>query len=102
MEVYDSNRGCYIIKERESNGIGTAGFILSIITLILGWIPIFGWIIWLLGLIFSFAGLFRRPRGLAIAGFVVSLIDLICILFVFALIAAALGIAGAATLFALS
>ena len=37
------------------------------------------------------------PRGLAIAGFIISLIDVILILFLFAVIAAALGIAGASS-----
>ena len=74
MEVYDdryNNRTVYI--ERRTNGLGTAGFV---------------------GLLFSFIGMFKAPRGLAIAGFVISLLGLIMILFVFALIAAAIGVAG--------
>lgn len=35
-----------------SNGLGTAGFVLALIALFLGWIPFLGWIVWLLGLIF--------------------------------------------------
>lgn len=62
----------------EKNGLGTAGFVLSLIALF------FGWIIWILGLIFSFIGVFKRPRGLAIAGLIISVVDLILILFVFA------------------
>ena len=97
MEVYDNNyrRPEYI--ERPTNGIGTAGFVLALITLIFGWVPVFGWIICVLGLVFSFIGIFRRPRGLAVAGLIISLIDIILILFLFAIIAAALGVAGAST-----
>lgn len=72
-----------------SNGLGVAGFVLALITLFLGWIPVFGWILWLLGLIFSACGLHKAPRGLAIAGLVISLIDLIFLLVVFAALAAA-------------
>lgn len=95
MEVYDdryNNRTVYI--ERRTNGLGTAGFVLAVLTIVLGWIPVFGWFTWALGLLFSFIGMFKAPRGLAIAGFVISLLGLIMILFVFALIAAAIGVAG--------
>jgi nucleoside recognition membrane protein YjiH len=83
-----------IIKQDkvESNGIGTAGFVLSLVSIFLGWIPILGWIIWVLGLILSFVGIFRRPKGLAIAGLVISLIGLIFLILVFGMI----GVAAAA------
>jgi hypothetical protein len=69
--------------EKQSNGIGTAGFILSLVAIFLGWIPILGWIIWLLGLIFSFIGIFKQPKGLSIAGLVISLVGIILLLVVF-------------------
>ncbi|HWE39162.1 MAG TPA: DUF4190 domain-containing protein [Isosphaeraceae bacterium] len=53
----------------ESNGLGTAGFVISLVGLLLtcGLLsPI--------GLILSIAGLFKPPRGLAIAGFIIGLI----------------------------
>ena len=77
MEVYDdryNNRTVYV--ERRTNGLGTAGFVLAVLTIVLGWIPVFGWFTWALGLLFSFIGM------------------LIMILFVFALLAAAIGVAG--------
>ncbi len=50
------------------NGLGIAGFILSLVGLLsCGLLSP-------LGLIFSFAGMFRRPRGLAIAGLVLGLV----------------------------
>lgn len=71
-----------------SNGLGTAGFVLALIALFLGWIPFLGWVIWLLGLIFSVCGMFRSPKGLAIAGLVISLIGIIFLLVVFGALAA--------------
>ncbi len=60
-----------------SNGIGVAGFVLALIALFLGWVPVWGWLLWLLGLIFSFCGILQTPRGLAVAGLIISLVDLI-------------------------
>lgn len=76
-----------------SNGIGTAGFILSLLTFVLGWVPVLSWILWVLGLIFSAIGMTKKPRGLAIAGFIISLIDVIFITLLFGMIAAALALA---------
>ncbi len=64
-----------------SNGLGITGFVLSLLALLLGWVPVIGWIVWLLGLIFSLIGIFRKPRGLAIAGLLLSLLALIVILY---------------------
>lgn len=57
-------------ERRSTNGLGTAGFILA-----------------LLGLIFSFVGIFRTPRGLAIAGLVISCIALIVLIILVSAIA---------------
>ncbi len=70
-------------SEKSSNGIGTAGFILALIAIFLGWVPFLGWIIWMLGLIFSAIGIFKTPRGFAIAGLVISLIGIIFLLVIF-------------------
>lgn len=58
------------------NSAGNSGFVLSIISIFFGWIPIIGWILWFLGFLFSVIGLFKKPRGLAIAGTVISLIGI--------------------------
>ena len=71
-------------SEKKSNGIGTAGFVLALIAIFLGWVPVLGWVVWFLGLILSFVGVFKQPKGLAIAGLVISLIGIILILTVFA------------------
>ena len=74
-----------IINQTESNknGIGIAGFVLALIAIFLGWVPFLGWIIWVLGLILSFFGVFKKPRGMAIAGLVSSLRGIIVLLTVF-------------------
>jgi hypothetical protein len=65
---------------KQSNGVGTAGFVLALVAIFLGWVPVLNWILWILGLILSFAGVFKQPKGLAIAGLVISLIGLILII----------------------
>lgn len=76
-------------QEKSSNGIGTAGFVLALIALFLGWVPILGWLIWILGVILSFVGVFKAPKGLAIAGLVISFIGIILIIAVFGAIGVA-------------
>lgn len=71
-----------VASEKKSNSIGTTGLVFAILGLCLGWIPILGWIIWFLGALFSFIGLFRTPRGTAIAGFIISFIWLIVFVFI--------------------
>lgn len=62
-----------IVKPR-TNGLGTAGFVLSLVGLCFCWIfPVYA-ILTFLGFLFSFIGIFRAPRGLAIAGLVISLL----------------------------
>ena len=70
-----------IINEKKSNGVGTAGFTLSILALFVGWVPIAGWIVWGLGLLLSFIGIFSSPRGLAITGLLVSILGILILLF---------------------
>lgn len=75
-----AQQGQTIIINQEksaSNGIGTAGFVMALIGLFLSWVPVLGWIIWFLGVVFSFVGVFRTPKGLSIAGLVISFIGLI-------------------------
>lgn len=61
-------------QQRRSNSMGIVGFIFALVSIFCGWIPIAGWIVWLVGAVFSFIGLFSRPRGLAIAGVIISLV----------------------------
>lgn len=64
----------------KGNGLGVAGFVLAIVALFLSWLPYAGFVMWLLGLILSAIGVFKTPRGLAIAGLVISLLGIILII----------------------
>jgi hypothetical protein len=76
----------------DGNGPAIAGFVLALIALFFGWIPYYGWAIWLNALIFSCVGLSKArkkgagQKGLAIAGLVISLVALFIILLVLVLI----------------
>lgn len=70
-------------QQTEKNGLGLTGFILAIISVVTGAIPILGEIIWFLGALFSIIGLFKKPRGFAIAGTIISFIGLIIIVIFF-------------------
>lgn len=79
-----------IIIQRKGNGVGTAGFVLALLALIglifcLG--PFFNFIMWILGVILSFVGVFKKPKGFAIAGLVLSSIWLIIVSVIFGSIA---------------
>lgn len=77
-----------IIQQNRGNGVGTAGFVLALLGLFLGWVPVLGWILWVLGLILSGVGMTKKPKGLAIAGLVISLISLAILVFVIGAIGA--------------
>jgi len=72
-----------------SNGCGTTGFVFALLSAFFCWIPILDWILFAFGLLFSFIGLFKRPRGLAIAGFIISVIDLVVLILLAAVFTAA-------------
>ncbi len=82
-------------KGEENNGIGIAGFVLSILALVLSCVPFLNFILWILGLVFSAIGLSKRPKGFATAGLIISLLGLIILVLAF------LGIAGLSTLYSL-
>lgn len=73
--------------QQKRNPLGTAGFVIALVAVFLSWIPVVGWILWLLGAIFSVVGIFKSPKGLAIAGTVISFIDLIIIVLLATIIA---------------
>ena len=77
-----------VVAPTKGNGIGVAGFVCALVAVFTCWIPILGWILWLVGAILSVVGIFREPRGLAIAGTVISFIDIILLLVVVGGIAA--------------
>ncbi|MDR0575186.1 MAG: DUF4339 domain-containing protein [Tannerella sp.] len=79
---------------KDTNGVGTAGFVLSLVGLFLGWIPVLGWLSWLTGLILSFVGIFKEPKGLAIAGLIISCIGLIVIILLAVFVGGLIGAIG--------
>lgn len=75
------------IQQSKSNGLGTAGFVLALISFLFCWVPGVNWVVWFLGAIFSIIGCFKEPRGLAIAGTVISSIDIIVLISIIGAIA---------------
>ena len=69
-----------VVEGNRSNGLGTAGFIIALLGLVFCWVPFVDFILWFLGFLFSFIGMFKSPRGLAIAGFILSFVVIIAII----------------------
>lgn len=82
-----------VVKQNESNGIGTAGFVFSL----LGWLTC--GLLCIPGAVLSFLGLFSRgSKGLAIAGLIVGFPGVVFFLLIgMGTIAGVLGIGAAAT-----
>ncbi|MDR1034019.1 MAG: hypothetical protein LBL41_04560 [Bifidobacteriaceae bacterium] len=66
----------------EPNKLGIAGFILALIAVFIGAVPVIGWIIWMVGLILSIVGMSRTPKNFAVAGLVLSLVGIVIVLIV--------------------
>ena len=73
------------------NGIGIAGFVLSIIAVFSSSVPVARWIVWILGFIFSIVGMTKKPRGWGVAGFIISIFGLLMVLFLAGIFFALLG-----------
>lgn len=69
-----------VVEGGRSNGLGTAGFVLALLAFLVCWVPVLDFIVWFLGALFSFIGVFKRPRGLAIAGLIISFIGIIVLI----------------------
>jgi len=54
--------------------MGVIGFVLSVVSLMFGWIPFVRVPMWILAVVFSAIGLNKKPRGLAVAGLVVAVV----------------------------
>lgn len=76
----------------QRNSVGTAGFILAVVAIVLCWIPLLNFILWLIGAVLSVVGLFKQPRGLAIAGTILSFLGIV----IGIILVAALGVSFAA------
>ncbi len=91
--VMTNNTTTVIVERNPSNGIGVAGFVIALLGIFFLWLPFINCFLWLFGFVFSFVGLFKAPRGMAIAGFVLSLVDILLIIHIMGSIAAALALA---------
>ena len=78
-----SNQTTFYVQGSRSNGFGTAGFIFALLSFFVCWVPVVDIIVWFFGALFSFIGLFKAPRGLAITGFILSFIGIIILITVF-------------------
>ncbi len=78
--VLTNNTTTVVVEGSRSNSMGVAGFIIALLGLVFCWVPVVDLILWLLGFIFSLIGLFKAPRGMAIAGLVLSLIIIFIII----------------------
>ncbi|MBB3083428.1 hypothetical protein [Geodermatophilus sabuli] len=66
-------------QPQPSNGLGTAGFVLGLLGTVLFWVPLVGFILAVLGIVFSAVGRAQgvqrgAPTGLAMAGLVLGII----------------------------
>ncbi len=77
--------------QAQKNPLGVAGFIFALLGVFLSWVPILGWVIWFLGALFSIIGSFKKPKGMAVAGVILTFINLILLLFVIASCSADVG-----------
>lgn len=64
----------------ENNGIGVAGFVMSITGMILCWVPVLKWLLLTPAFILSFIGMFRKPRALAVIGTIISFLVIIILI----------------------
>lgn len=77
-----TNTTTFVVEKSGSNSMGTAGFIIALLGFIFCWMPIVDIILWFLGLVFSIIGIFKAPRGMAIAGLILSLVIIIVIIII--------------------
>ena len=71
---------------QSSNGLGIAGFVVSLCAAFLVWVPILNFVLALVGLILSAMGMKKQPKGLATAGLVISIIFLVVTLIYFIIV----------------
>ncbi|WP_432800131.1 hypothetical protein [Poriferisphaera sp. WC338] len=75
------------IHKHETNSLGTAGLIVSIVGLV------FGGILCPIGFLMSLIAVFKKPRGMAIGGLVIGGLGSLIVLFVLLLFGAAIAAA---------
>lgn len=58
--------------QNQSNPLGLVGFILSLCALVFCWVPYLNWLLLIGALVLSIIGVTKQPKGLAIAGIIIS------------------------------
>lgn len=72
----------------QGNGLAVAGFVCSLVSIVMFWLPGVNFITWVLGIVFSAVGLNRANkqhlphRGLAISGLVIALVPGTLLIFI--------------------
>lgn len=66
-----------ILQSSKTNGIGMAGFVTALLSWIFIWALPISIVLWFFGILFSTIGLFKRPRGFAVAGFIMTTIVIV-------------------------
>ena len=85
--------------QKSSNGLGIAGFVVSLCSAFMVWVPFLNFVLALVGLILSAMGMKKEPKGLATAGLVISIIFLIVsLIWVIIILLAASAVGSAAAL----
>ncbi len=73
IEQNTTNPQTIVIQQQGSkNGLGLAGFIMSVTGLVFCWVPIISWFLLVPSFLLSFIGQFRKPRTMAIIGAIIS------------------------------
>jgi hypothetical protein len=67
--------------QQQSNGMAVSGMVLGILAVVLFWLPVVGWILAILAIIFGALGIARgnkgaSGKGMAIAGLVLGIISI--------------------------
>lgn len=82
-QFFDQTSGqpiMYQYEDARKNGIGIAGFVMSITGLILCWVPIIKWLLLVPAFLLSFLGMFKKPKTLAIIGVLISALTILIII----------------------
>ena len=69
-----------VIIQSQTNSVGVVGFVFSLLGLFTFYIPLLGWIIVMIGGCCCYYGRKKEPKGLAIAGTVITVINTILLL----------------------
>ena len=80
-----------MVQQPKSSGMAIAGLIMGIFTLVFCWVPVVGFILGILGLIFSIVGITKKnggAKGAAIAGLVMTILGAIISVIMFAAVLA--------------